>query len=57
MVEAALIVDDIPGPQPAQHLGLLGLPCAARFPVRAERLVFDVVPAAADAEPQAPAAQ
>ena len=56
-VEAAVETDQILRPQATQHLDLLGLPRAAGLPVDAERLVFDVVPADADAEPQPPAAE
>ena len=48
---------EVPGPKATEHLDLLGLARAARLPVRAERLVFDVVPPETNAEPQPSAAQ
>ena len=56
-VEAAVEGDEVFGPQAAHHLDLLGLPRAARLPRGTERLIFDMVPADADAEAQPPAAQ
>src|SRR5579862_198205 len=56
-IEFALETDQRLAPQPAQQLHLLLAAAPARLEVLSKRLVLDVVPADAHAEPQAPAAQ
>jgi hypothetical protein len=56
VVEAALEGDEVLGPEAAHHLDLLGLAGTASVPLGTERLIFDVVPADADAEAQPTAA-
>ena len=56
-VPLALIIDNLLRPQQAQHLDLLLAALAARTPVLVQRLVFDRIPADANAQPQTPAAE
>jgi len=56
-LKPSLEAHEVLGPEPPQHLDLLGLARAACLPLHAERFVLDVVPTNADAKPQPPTAE